>query len=83
MRIKEKITLVRLLAKLRSYGGVEMNRESILQIIMICIAIVMIVSPVDIVPDAIPLIGHLDDIIYIMVGARQAMNMLAAPKEVQ
>lgn len=55
-----------------------MRKDTVMQIVIMCVAAIMVVSPVDIVPDILPVIGYLDDVIYILVGARQAMNMITA-----
>ncbi len=45
------------------------------KIVVVIVAIIYVISPIDVVPDLIPFVGYLDDVIVGLVGLKNAVSI--------
>jgi uncharacterized membrane protein YkvA (DUF1232 family) len=62
------------------YYGLRDKRTGIVTKLPVLLSIIYLLSPIDLVPDFIPLFGYLDDLIVVPLLLNLSINML--PKEV-
>lgn len=75
--VKEKFKEIPLIVELiRAYMKKEYTEIPIGSIIALVSALVYFLSPVDLIPDAIPVIGYLDDITVLAIAVRFAYTDL-------
>ena len=60
-------------------GGVRDPRVPLVSKIVMLATLAYVASPIDIVPDFLPFVGHLDDVIVIPVGVAVALALLPHP----
>ncbi|KAF5037988.1 hypothetical protein DSECCO2_558930 [anaerobic digester metagenome] len=60
-------------------GGVRDPRVPLVAKLVMLATLAYVASPVDIIPDFLPFVGHLDDVILIPVGVAVALALLPQP----
>ena len=56
--------------------GIDLRRENRMKknMFVVVIMLVLLLSPIDLIPDITPLIGHADDLIYLIVLVSQLIG---------
>ena len=51
--------------------------------LLIIVMALLIISPIDLIPDLVPLIGHADDLIYLLVLISQVLGKIRGVEEIE
>ena len=51
--------------------------------LLIIVMALLIISPIDLIPDLVPLIGHADDLIYLLVLISQMLGKIRGVEEIE
>ena len=51
--------------------------------LLIVVMLLLIISPIDLIPDLVPLIGHADDLIYLLVLISQVLGKIRGVEEIE
>ena len=51
--------------------------------LLIVVMLLLIISPIDLIPDLVPLIGHADDLIYLLVLISQMLGKIRGVEEIE
>ena len=51
--------------------------------LLIIVMALLIISPIDLIPDLVPLIGHADDLIYLLILISQVLGRIRGVEEIE